>query len=110
MKEIYFYANMPMFRGAPQPPFNEKKVNVTEFDDGLRPKEDMLCVHLDEVNPDNSYGVGEWLSQDSEYAEDAFIDELKRAFVANGLPHGCKCTIKFGIRDTGFSQTLEFTV
>lgn len=110
MKNIYFYANCPEYRGAPLPSFKEKEVNVSEFDDDLRPKEEQLCVHLDESDPSKSYGDGEWLAQGSDHADSNFIEELKRAFAANGLPPGCEANVKFGIRDDGLTQLLTFTV
>ena len=94
----------PMYRGAPYPRFNPKKINECKFEDGLRAKEWEICI------TSNKTGKISWESQEDEDPTEAWENEVKRAFKANGLKNGATIYVKFGSRDTGFIHEYEMVI
>lgn len=100
-RHVTIKLNGPAYLGAPQPPFNEKAVNESEFEHELRGKSWLM-----EIKDDTGYV--EWESQEEENPSDAWKNEVKRAFKANGLEAGSNIYVKFGSRDTGLIH--QFTI
>ena len=86
----------PEFRGAPYPKFDPKKINESNFEDGLRPKWYDASINLTE-----NTGHVVWESQEDENPTGAWEDEVMRAFKENGLKSGSTIRVEFGSRDTG---------
>ena len=95
----------PMYRGAPYPKFNPKKINEIKFEDGLRPK----CYDA-RVNLDENTGYVVQTSQEDENPTKAWEDEVIRAFKKNGLKSGSKIHVEFGSRDTGIIHEYDLEV
>ena len=93
--------NGPEYRGASYPPFNEKAVNESEFEDALRCKSCLMEIK-------DNVGYVEWIAQEDDNASDAWKREIKRAFKANGLEVGSIIHVKFGSRDDGMIH--QFTI
>lgn len=94
----------PAYRGAPYPAFDPKKINESAFEDGLRPKWWDVCIL------DNTTGEVSWESEEDEDPTEAWENEVKRAFMENGLSEGSVIYVKFGSRDTGFIHEYELNI
>lgn len=99
----------PEYRGAPYPRFNPKKINESKFEDGLRAKEWETCITSDKTGEIKT-GEISWKSQVDEDPTEAWENEVKRAFAANGLKKGATIYVKFGSRDTGFIHEYEMAI
>ena len=94
----------PDYRGEPYPAFDEKKVNESRFEDGLRAKWWDMCI----TSP--TTGNVTWESQEDDDPTEAWETEIKRAFKANGLKSGSMIHVKFGSRDSGFIHNYTLTI
>ena len=95
----------PMYRGAPYPKFNPKKINEIKFEDGIRPKSYDARINLTE-----NTGYVVWASQEDENPTRAWEDEVVRAFKENGLKSGSTIHVEFGSRDTGIIHEYDLVV
>mgnify|MGYP001771801717 CR=1 FL=1 len=95
----------PMYRGAPYPKFNPKKINESKFEDGLRAKRWEASINLAE-----NTGHVVWESQEDENPTSAWEDEVMRAFKENGLKLGSTIHVEFGSRDTGIIHEYDLEV
>lgn len=85
----------PDYLGAPYPPFDEMAINESKFEHNQRYKECYAYI-------EDGHGYVEWLSQLDENPSEAWENEVKRAFIANGLKTGDEIKVKFGSRDIGY--------
>lgn len=94
----------PDYRGAAYPAFDEKKVNESRFEDGLRAKWWDMCI------TSSTTGDVTWESQEDDDPTETWEAEIKRAFKANGLKNGSTIHVKFGSRDSGFIHNYVLTI
>ena len=102
--KIYIYVAAPECRGAPYPSFDSKKVNESKFEDDLRAKWWDIGI----TSPITGYVT--WEAQEAKNPTEAWENEVKRAFKANGLKRGSTIHVKFGSRDAGILHEYDLLV
>lgn len=100
-KELYISLSAPEYRGAPYPVFDKMSVNESAFEDCVRAKSWSMCAK-------RGYGYVSWISQESDYPTEAWENEVKRAFKANGFEGTVH--VKFGSRMKGIHLEYDLQV
>lgn len=108
-KKLYNIVNSLIHRDALTPPYNPAKINVTEFNDGLRPK--YFEVRVDS---ENNYVEIDWLSQKWSKHTEPLIKEIERWMEYNlkesGVQEPIDIYIKLHDRDKTANIERNITV
>lgn len=100
-KQLYITLSAPAYRGAPCPAFDKMSVNESAFEDCVRAKCWSMCAKGDD-------GYVSWISQESDYPTEAWENEVKRAFKANGFEGTIH--VRFGSRAKGIHLEYDLQV
>ena len=88
---------------APSPELDELSVNESRFEHECRFKSYSMFI-------EEGVGHVSWISQESSRPTEDWTNEVKRAFIANGLQTGSSIHVKFGSRSTGYADEFDIQV
>lgn len=100
-KQLYITLSAPAYKGAPYPKFDKMSVNESAFEDCVRAKSWSMCAKGND-------GYVSWISQETDYPTEAWENEVKRAFKANGFEGTVH--VRFGSRMKGIHLEYDLQV